>query len=448
MTSRIETVILDYLSFQPAPSEHYSSLWQANEDQWRQALAFADIAGLTLFLRANLQRRGDFQRLLGSIQQGLEQRFQDNVARTQAVCEEIIDFNRLLQTQNIRYLNLKGQMLYPDFVDQRENRLQYDHDLLVGAEDLQNAYALFLNLGYSPLPSSPNLAVGHLPTLVRKTGWEWRRNLYDPAIPRAIELHFQLWEPKFDKIPIRTLDNVWRDSELTSFQSVSVPVLSREHTLLYCVLHAFRHLLRNDLRLSHLYEIGFFLHCQSTSSSFWQRFLTSIHFCPMSCRAVATIFKLACRIFNAETGPMVTQFMNLYLSPAAEIWLERYGVRESIHCYRGSKSALFLHMDFVEGLVGKGTVVGRKLIPRHLPLSSFGVQTPTEKQNRRFRSFKLLNDSSQLVRRILFHTLTLATFLVQLPLWMVMLYFREKKQPMESCQRLSEVHHPPRHEES
>lgn len=440
MTNRIETQILRYLSFQPAPSESYDFLWQAKESQWRQALAFADAAGLTLFLRASLKRRGDFQRLFRFIQQGLEQRFQDNVVRTQAVCQELIEFNRLLQAQSIRFLNLKGQILYPDFVDQRENRLQYDHDFLVDAQDLEKAYALFLNLGYSRLSSSPKLAVGHLPTLVKKTGWEWKGNLYDPGIPRAVELHFQLWDSEFDKIPILALDDAWRNSGLTAFQSVSVPVLSREQTLLYCVLHSFRHLLRNDLRLAHLCEIGFFLHCQSTNSIFWQGFLKSILSCANSCRATATIFELARRTFDAEPAPMVRQFMSEHLSPAAAMWIEKYGVQESIHCYRRSKSAVFLHLDFAEGLVGKGVVIGRKLIPRHLPVSSFGVQTPVEQQNRRFHSFKLLHDSSQLVRRVFFHALALAGFMLQLPFWVVSLHSHGKKQRMGPSERLRSVH--------
>jgi putative nucleotidyltransferase-like protein len=440
VTSRIEAMILHYLSFQLSSSEHHGFLWQANEDQWREALAFADTAGLTLFLRANLKRRGDFQRLLDSIQQGLEQRFQDNVVRTRAVCQELIEFNRLLQAQNIRYLNLKGQVLYPDFVDQRENRLQYDHDFLIDAQDLEKAYALFLNLGYSPLLSSPKLAVGHLPSLVRKTDWKWKGNLFDPAIPRAVELHFQLWDSEFDRIPIRALDDAWRNSGLTAFQSVSVPVLSREQTLLYSVLHSFRHLLRNDLRLAHLYEIGYFLHRRCEDSSFWAGFLKSILTCSNSCRATATMFELARRTFDAEPAPMVRQFLSEHLSPAAAMWIKKYGVQESIHCYRRSKSAVFLHLDFVEGLIEKSVVIGRKFIPRHMPVSSFGVQTPVEQQNRRFHSFKLLHDSSQLVRRALFHAVTLASFLFQLPLWMAKVHLQGKKQRSEPCERYPSIH--------
>jgi Uncharacterised nucleotidyltransferase len=440
MTHRIETAILSYLGFQPAPSPHQRVLCQASEKQWRQVLALADTAGLTLFLRANLKQRGDFQGLPGSIQQALEQRFQDNVARTEAICQELIQFNRLFQVQNIRYLNLKGQVLYPDFVNERRNRLQYDHDFLIRPEDLERTYALFLSLGYSPLPSSSKLAVGHLPTLVRKTDWKWKGNLFDPEIPRAVELHFQLWDSKFDKISIRSLDDVWRNSEVAAFEAVALPVLSRQHNLLYCVLHSFRHLLRNDLRLSHLYEIGYFLHRRCENASFWPGFLKSLLSCSNSCRVTATMLELARRTFGAEPEPMTTQFINEHLSPAAALWVEEFGIRESVHCFRRSKSALFLQLDFVEGLVGKSVVIARKLIPRHLPLSSFGVQTPAERRNRLFRSSKWLHDAGQMVRRAFFHAVTLAGLLLQLPLWTVKLRLQAKKKQSDPGERYSSVH--------
>src|SRR5262249_8040836 len=161
-------------------------------------------------------------------------------------------------------------------------------------------YTLFLSLGYSPLPSSSQLAVGHLRTLVRTTDWKWKGNLFDPEIPRAVELHFQLWDSEFDKISICALDDIWRNSEVATFEAISLPVLSRQHNLLYCILHSFRHLLRNDLRLSHLYEIGYFLQRRRENASFWPGFLKSLLSCSNSCRATATMLELARRTFSAE----------------------------------------------------------------------------------------------------------------------------------------------------
>src|SRR5262249_41911624 len=119
MTDPIEFQVLRYLRFQTAASGH-SGFQRASEGQWEQALAFADTAGLTLSLLDRLKQRGAFNKLPLSIQQGFARRLQDNLARTNIISRELIEFNRMLQSGNVRYLNLKGQVLCPDFVEQRE----------------------------------------------------------------------------------------------------------------------------------------------------------------------------------------------------------------------------------------------------------------------------------------------------------------------------------------
>ncbi|PYV39985.1 MAG: hypothetical protein DMG06_21620 [Acidobacteria bacterium] len=426
MKSKLEYQILEYLGFQASTGA--TALWRLPEGVLARGLAFTDTAGLTLHLLAKLKKQADFTKLPASIQERLERNFRDNSARTNAAVQEFIQFNRLLQAQGIRYLNLKGLVLYPDFVDFPENRFQYDHDFLIGQEDLPRAYDLFLGLGYSPLSSSGKLAVGHLPTLIKRTGWIWKGDIYDPAIPRAIELHFQLWEPDFDLIPIRSLDKVWQDASLASFQSLSVPVLSREHTLLYCALHCFRHLLRNDLRLSHLYELAFFLEHHPSDEDFWKQFLASIAHCRWSLRGMATMFELACQVFTVSPAQRIQQFIDDHLSPAGDLWIRQYGKRESIHCYRRSKLTIFLHLDFVPDPSLRWAVIRQKIIPTHFPWPSFGVQVSPEEQGLRFRMLKGLHYGRQLLQRFCFHFTSLIKLLVQLPEW----YFRLQRHMKET----------------
>ena len=74
----------------------------------------------------------------------LERRHSDNVRRIKVMEQEFVEWNRQLQSADIRYLNLKGLLLAPDFVEPLERRAQYDYDFLVKKEDLQRAYSLFL----------------------------------------------------------------------------------------------------------------------------------------------------------------------------------------------------------------------------------------------------------------------------------------------------------------
>src|SRR5947199_7887222 len=115
MKSRIEYQILNYLGFRPFNSE--TPLWQTPEELLDRGLAFTDTAGLTLHLLAKLKKQADLAKLPVILQQRLERNFRDNCKRTDAARQEFIQFNQLLQAQGIRYLNLKGLVLYPDFVD-------------------------------------------------------------------------------------------------------------------------------------------------------------------------------------------------------------------------------------------------------------------------------------------------------------------------------------------
>jgi hypothetical protein len=156
-----------------------------------------------------LVRRDDFTKLPAPIQLELEQRHSDNVRRIHVMEQEFVEINRRFQDAGIRYLNLKGFLLAPDFVEPLERRAQYDYDFLVKKGDLQRAYTLFLQNGYSALHSNKDLAADHLPTLIQRTGWQWKGNYFDPAIPRGVELHFQLWDSEFELLPIQILDKVW-----------------------------------------------------------------------------------------------------------------------------------------------------------------------------------------------------------------------------------------------
>ena len=160
---------------------------------WKRGLEFTDKAGLSLHLRDLLIRRNDFGKTAGVDPRSNWNRDTATMFDgSRSWSRNLSSWNRQLQSADIRYLNLKGLLLAPDFVEPLERRAQYDYDFLVKKEDLQRAYSLFLQHGYSALHSTRELAADHLPTLIQKSGWKWKGNYYDPDIPRGVELHFQL----------------------------------------------------------------------------------------------------------------------------------------------------------------------------------------------------------------------------------------------------------------
>jgi hypothetical protein len=421
MKPTFEFHILDYLRLGEQESVESSDWLSAHEAAWESGLGFTDSAGLSLHLRDRLMRRKDFGRLPASIQTELEQRHHDNVQRARDMAEEFVELNRQLQSSDIRYLNLKGLLLAPDFVEPLESRAQYDYDFLVKKEDLQRGYSLFLQHGYSALHSTQELAADHLPPLIQKSGWQWRGNYFDPAIPRGVELHFQLWDSDFELLPIQTLDKVWERSCSRPFGSIAAPTLSREDTLLYVTLHAFRHLLRNDLRLSHLYEIAFFLQRTSEEERFWKDFILRVSQCSNTTKMVATTFELAKSLFRPALYPPVRQFIAAHLPATAASWVHAYGRTGAVHCYRKSRNALLLHLGLLNDNGQRWALVWQRLLPRHLPLPTYGVQIPEAEQNLRFRVVKTARYLALVIQRGLFHLRSLTELLFDLPIWIIYL---------------------------
>jgi Uncharacterised nucleotidyltransferase len=434
MSSKIEFQLLDFLSLRDKAANPAEALLSFNESEWQRGLKMADTAGLTFHLLERLRNRGSFSSLPARIQDRLQTNEQDHTARVAAMCCEFLEFNRQLRSQSIRYLALKGLTYFPDFVDRIEHRVQYDHDFLIAQPDLERAFQLFQQLGYTPLETSDKLPVDHLPTLIRKTGWRWKGNLYDPEIPRAVELHFRLWDETFDLIEIQFAEDVWSRAIHQKFQGECIPTLCPEDALLYGVLHAFRHLLRNDLRLSHLYELAYFLHthpedylppCQGETRGayFWEGFPRTLHTHGKGPQVTATVFRLAAHCFNSRMAPAAQRMIRHHLSPAAELWIQHFGRIESVDCFRKSKSAVLLHLDFLDSDAAKLKLMWRKLFPRRLPLPSFGVQTPQDQQGFGFHLKRHFRYGLQILKRFLFHTSHLSRFLIEFPIWQCRLYF-------------------------
>ncbi len=380
MSRVIEHDILKYLGFQGPENLHPPLCTKANAPGWKRILNFTDMAGLTLHLRARLQHRNHFDTLPAFVQKRLEGNLKSNRTRTEVLKQEFLQINRHLQAAGIRYVNLKGLLLCPRFIERPEHRVQYDFDLLVGDEDKIRTYARLQELGYTPAHRSESQRTDHLPPLVKKTGWQWRGDYFDPEIPPGIEVHYQLWDPSFERIPVLLFEDVWEKTSLQEYQSLRVPVLPLNHELLYLTLHCCRHLLRSDLRLSHLYELAYFLHDNRGNREFWDGFLAWLNQCPNSSRIVGSTFALTVRLFQPETSVLLEGWIRQNLIPGAERWIKTFGFRDAPHGYRGNKNVIFLHLSLLDRKVDQWGVLRQRLLPRHIPLAVSGIYLPDEER--------------------------------------------------------------------
>jgi hypothetical protein len=126
---------------------------------------------------------------------------------------------------------LKGFTHAPDFIDDIRLRAQYDLDLYVPSafnnETRDGARDALLALGYQPIGGMQGLAMDHLPTMIRKTGWQWRGDYFDPDLPAGVEVHFRFWDAPTECIRVEGLADFWTRRQGHRLDPIDMPRLRR-----------------------------------------------------------------------------------------------------------------------------------------------------------------------------------------------------------------------------
>ena len=233
------------------------------------------------------------------------------------------------------HIVLKGFTHAPDFIDDIRFRAQYDLDLYVPTASHDEARDALLALGYEPIGSMEGLPMDHLPTMIRKTGWEWRGDYYDPDLPAGVEVHFRFWDAPTECIRVEGLEDFWtrRDGHR----------LNRVDALGYAALHLTRHLLRGNVRVFHVWELARFLHSHQGDTeddrAFWRQWQKQHSRSLRQIQAIA--FLLAKSWFGCGVADEAGMEMSS-LPPAVHHWFEFYAWSPLEAGFRPNKNELWL----------------------------------------------------------------------------------------------------------
>ncbi len=241
---------------------------------------------------------------------------------------------------------LKGFTHVPDFTPDPNTRVQYDLDLYVPPAQKEKARDALLGLGYEPVGRMEGLAMDHLPTMVRKTGWQWRGDYFDPDLPPAVEVHFRFWDSDTERLRAEGVEQFWDRREGNQLALVD--------RLGYAALHLTRHLLRGNVKACHVWELANFLDTHR-DPAFWDEWRT-LH-SPSLRRLESVAFLLAKSWFDCEVEIED-------LPRDAHRWFERY--RWSA-LDPSNKHELWLHTSLVESTADRIAILRRRLIPGSLP---------------------------------------------------------------------------------
>src|SRR5262249_14881941 len=292
----------------PAPE----LLQQLSDADWKIVLAFTDRSGLTLILGATC-----LNDLPARVRDRIVRDLANNTERVGRLRAALVEIVERLNARGIQHLLIKGLSQEVDFVADPYLRVGYDIDLFTPPESLLPAREAIESLGYQAASGTSRFPADHTPPLIRKTGWQWNGDYFDPGIPPCIDLHFRFWDQATEGFPAPGVDDFWA----RRIQQDGLPVLDRADRLGYAALHLLRHLFRGNPRPYHIYEIAYFLHTHSGDDSFWSAWRET-HQAGLR-RLEAIAFRLAAASFGCRLAPVAADAID-DLEDRIKLWFESY----------------------------------------------------------------------------------------------------------------------------
>jgi len=115
-----------------------------------------------------------------------------------------------------------------------------------------------------------------------------------------------------------------RDVKTYQWREFTFPVLPDEDAFLVQVLHACHHLFTYWIRLSSLWEIGYFLTRRASDASFWSRIEKRVEGNTVFQEFTVVVIELVAKLFGAPIPPAV-RVWGRRIRPASRVWIENYG---------------------------------------------------------------------------------------------------------------------------
>jgi hypothetical protein len=398
MTSRTQlSAVLSALRFN---SQNTRGLEALPETAWDALLGATDRVHLTLPLGIRCR-----DSLPDHVRSRIDRNLADNAAKYERLVLTQSQITDCLSSRGIEFAVMKGLSSWPYYTDNPHHRQQYDIDLYVPSASAPAALSAIQTLGYEPFSASPDPGTDHLPTMIRRTGWTWREDYYDPEMPPSVELHFRFWNPERVRFDVGDLERFWRRRVLRETGGVRFPALDPADGLSYSALHLVRHLLAGDVPLRHVYELAHFLHRSADDNSFWAEWRASGS---MSYRTVEGIaFRLAGEWFDCRLNPHAQETVD-QLPRSIQRWFELFARPTALLADASNKNELWLHWCLVKGSKDRREIALRRLFPVRRGRVVLDAHVPPAEAGLQLRAKRIIFEAGFVARRAVHHIRTLA----------------------------------------
>jgi hypothetical protein len=320
-------------------------------ERWPALLARTDHARLTLALGMRC-----CEWLPPFVRERIERNLARNAERHRRLRREYDRIAAVFAERGIEFVVLKGATHWPYFCEDPDHRPQYDFDFWCSQDRLLAARQAAEELGFECLKGRRDGPTDHLPTMIRRTGWRWRSDYFDPEMPPSLEIHFRLWNAAIEGIAASGPERFWARRSVREVGGTHIPSLNPCDTLSYASLHVLRHLLRGNPCPYHVYELAHFLERSSQDAPFWTAWTATT---PDSLRSLAAIaFHLAREWFHCKWHPSIEQAVDARV----DNWLHRFAFSSVQDT--PNRDELWLHLALVRDWRARRDILVRRLLPR------------------------------------------------------------------------------------
>jgi hypothetical protein len=216
-----------------------------------------------------------------------------------------------------------------------------------------------------------------------------------------------------------SFDNV----EMKSLHGLSFPALPAEEMFCLQVLHAFQHFLGSWVRVSWLFEIGYFIDGHRGDCDLWRAVIERVRPDLKARNAFGLIISLTKTLFGRQIPRLLEDWCLRPLSPRIEAWVAHFGLKTAVSDLNGTKLTLFVHPEFVDYRDSWNSYLRDRIFPvgRRSSIGTVMTAAPGTR-------IKLgVSEWRHAVRRAMFHARTLFSLPVDAIRWKYALRLVEKQ---------------------
>jgi len=408
--------IVEFLGFSTTACDRVHELKRISPRKWEPVLRWLDDSGLVFYFLEKL-RNTSVNAVPTWVISRLERDFAANERRVRDMRVRFGFLNQKFNEAGLRYAVLKGFSLVPQFCPDLTLRHQADFDYLVDEQSLSAAQRVLVEAGYCQKHSRRNQ---EFVFVLPGTGEASRSaEQYSAQAPHAVELHLDIWQSDLSTLPATRRQFSLERTRIHRAGELAFPALTEEDAFLLQVLHACQHLFNYWIRMSNLFEIGYFLKQRTSDTSLWNRIEQQVGDNLVLRELVVVITELVAKLFAAPIPDLVRAW-GPKIRPAPRVWLERYAwswafcelPAYEFRLFPRAKLALFLYQQYKDGSAQKP-----ERRNRWLTFSRISGIASTAKNKPSLVLDAIWCKRQLLIRRSLFHALASLRYLCEIPRW-------------------------------